>query len=170
MLLVVRSLIEFWPCGVLVFSGAVNEKILLTTLCDWWLWVLEEKVQIIYNFVLLTRFDDAHICRVFFIGCERMGFITVYRYNVFFCSGFSTEVVFNTTGSLPQTSLPPRLVQAGPSWVTLEWTRPNSCSAEEVVTYTLEMQDETKVLNSPLPPPSHNSPEPLCRSYGFLLS
>ncbi|KAL0156540.1 hypothetical protein M9458_047786, partial [Cirrhinus mrigala] len=58
--------------------------------------------------------------------------------------GFSTEVVFNTTGSLPQTSLPPRLVQAGPSWVTLEWTRPNSCSVEEVVTYTLEMQDETK--------------------------
>uniref|UniRef100_A0A672QI67 Fibronectin type III domain containing 3B n=1 Tax=Sinocyclocheilus grahami TaxID=75366 RepID=A0A672QI67_SINGR len=62
-------------------------------------------------------------------------------------SGLSTEVVFNTTGSLPQTSLPPRLAQAGPSWVRLEWTRPNSCSIEEVVTYTLEMQDETKGLD-----------------------
>lgn len=87
-----------------------------------------------------------------------MGFITVYRNLFFFCSGFSTEVVFYTTGSLPQISLPPRLVQAGSSWVTLEWTRPNSCSAEEVVTYTLEMQDETKVLNSSLPPASHNPP------------
>uniref|UniRef100_A0A671SMH1 Fibronectin type III domain-containing protein 3B-like n=1 Tax=Sinocyclocheilus anshuiensis TaxID=1608454 RepID=A0A671SMH1_9TELE len=77
-------------------------------------------------------------------------------------SGFSTEVVFYTTGSLPQTSLPPWLVQAGPSWVTLEWMRPNSCSTEEVVTYTLEMQDETKVLNSPLPP---HPIIPLCRSY-----
>uniref|UniRef100_A0A9J7Y7J1 Fibronectin type III domain containing 3B n=1 Tax=Cyprinus carpio carpio TaxID=630221 RepID=A0A9J7Y7J1_CYPCA len=85
-------------------------------------------------------------------------FITVRIHFFFFffsCSGFSTEVVFNTTGSLPQTSLPPRLAQAGPSWVTLEWTRPNSCSNEEVVTYTLEMQDETKVLNSALLPPSH---------------
>nr|XP_055037970.1 fibronectin type III domain-containing protein 3B isoform X2 [Misgurnus anguillicaudatus] len=61
-------------------------------------------------------------------------------------SGFSTEVVFYTSGSLPQTSLPPMLVLAGPSWVTLEWTRPNSCSPEEVVTYILEMQDENKGL------------------------
>ncbi len=144
-LLVVRSLIEFWPCGVLLFNGAVNEKLLLTTHCEWRLWVLGEKVQTIYIFVLLTRFDDTQICRIIFIGWERMGFITVYEYNVLFCSGFSTEVVFNTTGSLPQTSLPPRLVQACPFWVTLEWTRPNSCSTEDVVTYTLEMQDETKV-------------------------
>lgn len=33
--LVVCSLIEFWPCGVLVFNGAVNEKILLTTHYEW---------------------------------------------------------------------------------------------------------------------------------------
>lgn len=72
--------------------------------------------------------------------------------NLFHClrSGFSTEVVFYTTGSLPQTSLPPLLVLAGPSWVTLQWTRPNSCSPEEVVTYTLEMQDETKVFLIPI--------------------
>uniref|UniRef100_A0A8C1VWP9 Fibronectin type III domain containing 3Bb n=1 Tax=Cyprinus carpio TaxID=7962 RepID=A0A8C1VWP9_CYPCA len=109
-----------------------------------------EKVQKVYTFVLLTHFDDTQICFIIFL--------LLYEYIIilfFSCSGFSTEVVFNTTGSLPQTSLPPRLAQAGPSWVTLEWTRPNSCSNEEVVTYTLEMQDESKVLNSALLPPSH---------------
>uniref|UniRef100_A0A673MU79 Fibronectin type III domain-containing protein 3B-like n=1 Tax=Sinocyclocheilus rhinocerous TaxID=307959 RepID=A0A673MU79_9TELE len=99
--------------------------------------------------------------------CPAVGYtFRVAALNDIGTSGFSTEVVFYTTGSLPQTSLPPRLVQAGPSWVTLEWTRPNSCSTEEVVTYILEMQDETKVLNSPLPP---HPIIPLCRSYyGFL--
>ncbi|XP_073686685.1 fibronectin type III domain-containing protein 3B [Garra rufa] len=80
--------------------------------------------------------------------CPAVGYtFRVAALNDIGTSGFSTEVVFNTTGSLPQTSLPPRLVQAGPSWVMLEWTRPNSCSVEEVVTYTLEMQDETKGLD-----------------------
>uniref|UniRef100_A0A9J8AAW0 Fibronectin type III domain containing 3B n=1 Tax=Cyprinus carpio carpio TaxID=630221 RepID=A0A9J8AAW0_CYPCA len=99
------------------------------------------------------------IFREYYVGhqrhCKVMGLCPAVGYtfrvaalNDIGTSGFSTEVVFNTTGSLPQTSLPPRLAQAGPSWVTLEWTRPNSCSNEEVVTYTLEMQDETKVLNS----------------------
>ncbi|XP_051971307.1 fibronectin type III domain-containing protein 3B [Xyrauchen texanus] len=79
--------------------------------------------------------------------CPAVGYtFRVAALNDFGTSGFSTEVVFYTTGSLPQTSLPPRLVLAGPSWVTLEWTRPNSCSVEEVVTYTLEVQDETKGL------------------------
>uniref|UniRef100_A0A671QA92 Fibronectin type III domain-containing protein 3B-like n=1 Tax=Sinocyclocheilus anshuiensis TaxID=1608454 RepID=A0A671QA92_9TELE len=83
--------------------------------------------------------------------CPAVGYtFRVAALNDIGTGGFSTEVVFNTTGSLPQTSLPPRLAQAGPSWVRLEWTQPNSCSIEEVVTYTLEMQDETKVLNSPL--------------------
>uniref|UniRef100_A0A9J8B2R8 Fibronectin type III domain containing 3B n=1 Tax=Cyprinus carpio carpio TaxID=630221 RepID=A0A9J8B2R8_CYPCA len=106
------------------------------------------------------------IFREYYVGhqrhCKVMGLCPAVGYtfrvaalNDIGTSGFSTEVVFNTTGSLPQTSLPPRLAQAGPSWVTLEWTRPNSCSNEEVVTYTLEMQDETKVLNSALLPPSH---------------
>uniref|UniRef100_A0A673MY14 Fibronectin type III domain-containing protein 3B-like n=1 Tax=Sinocyclocheilus rhinocerous TaxID=307959 RepID=A0A673MY14_9TELE len=80
--------------------------------------------------------------------CPAVGYtFRVAALNDIGTSGFSTEVVFNTTGSLPQTSLPPRLAQAGPSWVRLEWTRPNSCSIEEVVTYTLEMQDETKGLD-----------------------
>uniref|UniRef100_A0A4W4GUK8 Fibronectin type-III domain-containing protein n=1 Tax=Electrophorus electricus TaxID=8005 RepID=A0A4W4GUK8_ELEEL len=59
-------------------------------------------------------------------------------------SRFSTEMVFHTTGSLPQMSVAPRLLRAGPSWLVLEWTRPSSCSPEEEPVYMLEMQDESK--------------------------
>ncbi|XP_022536906.2 fibronectin type III domain-containing protein 3B [Astyanax mexicanus] len=59
-------------------------------------------------------------------------------------SGFSPEVVFHTTGSLPQMPLAPRLLRAGTSWVALEWTRPSGCSPDEALTYTLEMQDDSK--------------------------
>ncbi|XDV47650.1 hypothetical protein PO909_017225 [Leuciscus waleckii] len=113
----------------------------------------------ITNYVL--EWDEGKknsIFREFYVGhqrhckvmrlCPAVGYtFRVAARNDIGTSGFSTEVVFYTTGSLPQISLPPRLVKAGPSWVTLEWTRPNSCSAEEVVTYTLEMQDETKGLD-----------------------
>lgn len=54
-------------------------------------------------------------------------------------------MVFHTTGSLPQMPLAPCLLQVGPSWAVLEWSRPSSCSPEEMLTYILEMQDENKV-------------------------
>ncbi|XP_051556139.1 fibronectin type III domain-containing protein 3B-like isoform X1 [Myxocyprinus asiaticus] len=57
-------------------------------------------------------------------------------------SGFSPEVVFYTTGSLPHLPHAPRLVRAGITWITLEWSRPDGCTAEETVTYTLEIQEE----------------------------
>uniref|UniRef100_A0A8C1TQ95 Fibronectin type III domain containing 3Ba n=1 Tax=Cyprinus carpio TaxID=7962 RepID=A0A8C1TQ95_CYPCA len=57
-------------------------------------------------------------------------------------SGFSPEVVFFTTGSLPHLPHAPRLVRAGITWITLEWSRPDGCTAEELVTYTLEIQEE----------------------------
>lgn len=57
-------------------------------------------------------------------------------------SGFSSEVVFCTTGSLPHLPHAPRLVRAGITWITLEWNRPDGCTAEETVTYTLEIQEE----------------------------
>ncbi|TRY84972.1 hypothetical protein DNTS_007661, partial [Danionella cerebrum] len=80
--------------------------------------------------------------------CPAVGYtFRVAALNDMGTSGFSTEVVFHTTGSVPQGSLPPRLLEAGPTWLKLEWTRPNSCSAEEVLTYTLEMQDESKGLD-----------------------
>uniref|UniRef100_A0A672PVT6 Fibronectin type III domain-containing protein 3B-like n=1 Tax=Sinocyclocheilus grahami TaxID=75366 RepID=A0A672PVT6_SINGR len=60
-------------------------------------------------------------------------------------SGFSPEVVFYTTGSLPHLPHAPRLVRAGITWITLEWSRPDGCTAEEPVTYTLEIQEENIV-------------------------
>ncbi|XP_056105094.1 fibronectin type III domain-containing protein 3B [Rhinichthys klamathensis goyatoka] len=120
------------------------------------LWTTAQKIT---NYVL--EWDEGKknsIFREYYVGhqrhckvmrlCPAVGYtFRVAALNDIGTSGFSTEVVFYTTGSLPQISLPPRLIKAGPSWVKLEWTRPNSCSAEEVVTYTLEMQDETKGLN-----------------------
>uniref|UniRef100_A0AAY4AKK4 Fibronectin type-III domain-containing protein n=1 Tax=Denticeps clupeoides TaxID=299321 RepID=A0AAY4AKK4_9TELE len=57
-------------------------------------------------------------------------------------SGFSPEVVFYTIGSLPHLPLPPRLVRAGITWIALEWSRPEGCTAEEHITYTLEILEE----------------------------
>ncbi|XP_066565011.1 fibronectin type III domain containing 3Ba isoform X2 [Amia ocellicauda] len=57
-------------------------------------------------------------------------------------SGFSPEFVFYTSGNIPQLPLAPRLVRAGITWITLEWTRPEGCTAEEIITYTLEIQEE----------------------------
>uniref|UniRef100_A0A672S6W4 Fibronectin type III domain-containing protein 3B-like n=1 Tax=Sinocyclocheilus grahami TaxID=75366 RepID=A0A672S6W4_SINGR len=62
-------------------------------------------------------------------------------------SGFSPEVVFYTTGSLPHLPHAPRLVRAGITWITLEWSRPDGCTAEEPVTYTLEIQEENIVCH-----------------------
>ncbi len=64
-----------------------------------------------------------------------------------FDSGFSPEVVFCTTGSLPHLPHAPRLVRAGITWITLEWSRPDGCTAEELVTYMLEIQEENIVCH-----------------------
>uniref|UniRef100_A0AAQ4RW49 Fibronectin type III domain containing 3Ba n=1 Tax=Gasterosteus aculeatus aculeatus TaxID=481459 RepID=A0AAQ4RW49_GASAC len=60
-------------------------------------------------------------------------------------SGFSTEVVFYTMGTLPALPLAPRLVRAGVSWVTLEWGRPEGSPSEEQLKYTLEIQEDNSV-------------------------
>uniref|UniRef100_A0A3Q3N2U4 Fibronectin type III domain containing 3Ba n=1 Tax=Labrus bergylta TaxID=56723 RepID=A0A3Q3N2U4_9LABR len=60
-------------------------------------------------------------------------------------SGFSTEVVFYTMGTLPALPLAPRLVRAGVSWVTLEWGRPEGSPSEEQLKYTLEIQEDHTV-------------------------
>ncbi|XP_043998425.1 fibronectin type III domain containing 3Ba isoform X1 [Gambusia affinis] len=57
-------------------------------------------------------------------------------------SGFSTEVVFYTTGTQPPLPLAPRLVRAGVSWVNLEWVRPEGSPTEEQLKYTLEIQED----------------------------
>ncbi|XP_012871611.1 PREDICTED: fibronectin type III domain-containing protein 3B [Dipodomys ordii] len=57
-------------------------------------------------------------------------------------SGYSQEVVCYTLGNIPQMPSAPRLVRAGVTWVTLQWNKPEGCSPEEVITYTLEIQEE----------------------------
>uniref|UniRef100_A0AAY4EYI2 Fibronectin type-III domain-containing protein n=1 Tax=Denticeps clupeoides TaxID=299321 RepID=A0AAY4EYI2_9TELE len=75
--------------------------------------------------------------------CPGMGYtFRVAALNDIGTSGFSPEVVFQTTGSHPQLPPAPRLVKVGSAWVTLEWTRPSGCSQEEPITYTLEGQEE----------------------------
>lgn len=66
------------------------------------------------------------------------------------CSGFSPEVVFYTTGTLPALPLAPRLVKAGVSWVTLEWGRPEGSASEEQLKYTLEIQEDNTVSTAHL--------------------
>ncbi|XP_043558530.1 fibronectin type III domain containing 3Ba isoform X1 [Chiloscyllium plagiosum] len=58
-------------------------------------------------------------------------------------SGFSQEVVCYTAGNVPQPPAAPRLVRAGVTWVTLQWNRPDGSSAEEHITYMLEMEEES---------------------------
>lgn len=50
-----------------------------------------------------------------------------------------------TLGNIPQMPSAPRLVRAGVTWVTLQWNKPEGCSPEEVVTYTLEIQEDENV-------------------------
>ncbi|XP_036902414.1 fibronectin type III domain-containing protein 3B isoform X5 [Sturnira hondurensis] len=57
-------------------------------------------------------------------------------------SGYSQEVVCYTLGNIPQMPSAPRLVRAGVTWVTLQWSKPEGCSPEEAVTYTLEIQED----------------------------
>ncbi|KAI3367541.1 hypothetical protein L3Q82_026389, partial [Scortum barcoo] len=63
-------------------------------------------------------------------------------------SGFSTEVVFYTMGTLPALPLAPRLVKAGVSWVALEWGRPEGSPSEEQLKYTLEIQEDNSLIAS----------------------
>lgn len=60
-------------------------------------------------------------------------------------SGYSQEVVCYTLGNIPQMPSAPRLVRAGVTWVTLQWNKPEGCSPEEAVTYTLEIQEDENV-------------------------
>uniref|UniRef100_A0A8C7EYN3 Fibronectin type-III domain-containing protein n=1 Tax=Oncorhynchus kisutch TaxID=8019 RepID=A0A8C7EYN3_ONCKI len=75
--------------------------------------------------------------------CPAVGYtFRVAAHNDIGTSGFSTEVVFYTTGTLPSCPLAPRLLRAGVSWVTLEWGRPEGSANEELITYTLEIQED----------------------------
>ncbi|XP_072914559.1 fibronectin type-III domain-containing protein 3A-like isoform X2 [Hemitrygon akajei] len=58
-------------------------------------------------------------------------------------SEFSETVRYYTVGSVPAAPASPRLIQAGVTWMSLEWSRPGGVSDDESVTYILEMEDES---------------------------
>ncbi|XP_045395625.1 fibronectin type III domain-containing protein 3B isoform X1 [Lemur catta] len=75
--------------------------------------------------------------------CPAMGYtFRLAARNDIGTSGYSQEVVCYTLGNIPQMPSAPRLVRAGITWVTLQWNKPEGCSPEEVVTYTLEIQED----------------------------
>ncbi|XP_075908491.1 LOW QUALITY PROTEIN: fibronectin type III domain-containing protein 3B-like [Petromyzon marinus] len=58
-------------------------------------------------------------------------------------SGFSEEVCFQTSGSAPPCPAPPRLLRASPSWLILQWARPqHDSSSDGALSYLLEMEEE----------------------------
>ncbi|KAM4664237.1 fibronectin type-III domain-containing protein 3A-like [Discoglossus pictus] len=74
-------------------------------------------------------------------------------------SSFSEPVIYYTAGSVPPTPLPPRLLQAGITWLSLEWSPPNDVSSDESLTYTLEMEEESSGYGFK---PKHNGEELTC--------
>uniref|UniRef100_A0A671PL55 Fibronectin type III domain-containing protein 3B-like n=1 Tax=Sinocyclocheilus anshuiensis TaxID=1608454 RepID=A0A671PL55_9TELE len=127
-----------------------------STLTLQWKFFCKVYAKHIYTFFLTDNQTTKNtIPGRFMASCVYMC-LCVYAYinvilNVFslvlFVSGFSPEVVFYTTGSLPHLPHAPRLVRAGITWITLEWSRPDGCTAEEPVTYTLEIQEENVVCH-----------------------
>ncbi|XP_054853994.1 fibronectin type-III domain-containing protein 3A [Eublepharis macularius] len=57
-------------------------------------------------------------------------------------SGFSEEVLYHTAGTAPATPSSPVLLEAGVTWLSLQWARPSGMPADEELTYILEMEDE----------------------------
>ncbi|KAJ8375745.1 hypothetical protein SKAU_G00063250 [Synaphobranchus kaupii] len=75
--------------------------------------------------------------------CPAMGYsFRLASRNSMGTSDFSTEVLFYTIGNLPHLPVAPRLVRAGVTWITLEWSRTDDCRVSDVITYTLEIQEE----------------------------
>ncbi|XP_053566114.1 fibronectin type III domain-containing protein 3B [Bombina bombina] len=64
-------------------------------------------------------------------------------------SDFSQEVIYYTSGTIPPTPCAPKLIRAGITWITLQWIKPDGCSPEELVTYTLEMQEDNDSVFQP---------------------
>ncbi|XP_012588349.1 PREDICTED: fibronectin type III domain-containing protein 3B isoform X2 [Condylura cristata] len=81
--------------------------------------------------------------------CPAMGYtFRLAARNDIGTSGYSQEVVCYTLGNIPQMPSAPRLVRAGVTWITLQWNKPEGCSPEEVVTYTLEIQEDENLTAS----------------------
>ncbi|KAM3931373.1 fibronectin type III domain-containing protein 3B isoform 1-T2 [Leptodactylus fuscus] len=64
-------------------------------------------------------------------------------------SEYSQEVVYYTSGNIPPTPAAPKLIRAGITWISLHWMRPEGCFPEEVISYTLEIQEDTDSVFQP---------------------
>ncbi|CAI9595451.1 unnamed protein product, partial [Staurois parvus] len=64
-------------------------------------------------------------------------------------SEYSQEVVYYTSGNIPQMPSTPKFIRAGITWITLHWMRPEGCFPEEVISYTLEIQEDTDSVFQP---------------------
>uniref|UniRef100_A0A452TV80 Fibronectin type III domain-containing protein 3B n=1 Tax=Ursus maritimus TaxID=29073 RepID=A0A452TV80_URSMA len=95
--------------------------------------------------------------------CPAMGYtFRLAARNDIGTSGYSQEVVCYTLGNIPQMPSAPRLVRAGVTWVTLQWNKPEGCSPEEVVTYTLEIQEDENVSSDNLFHPKYTGEDLTC--------
>uniref|UniRef100_A0ACB8GDX6 Fibronectin type-III domain-containing protein 3a n=2 Tax=Sphaerodactylus townsendi TaxID=933632 RepID=A0ACB8GDX6_9SAUR len=57
-------------------------------------------------------------------------------------SGFSEEVLYHTAGTAPGTPPSPVLLEAGSTWLSLQWAKPAGTPSDEELSYSLEMEDE----------------------------
>uniref|UniRef100_A0A669PUW2 Fibronectin type-III domain-containing protein n=1 Tax=Phasianus colchicus TaxID=9054 RepID=A0A669PUW2_PHACC len=57
-------------------------------------------------------------------------------------SGFSETVTYYTAGMVPPAPPPPVLVEAGVTWLALQWSPPSGVSSEDSLTYTLDVEEE----------------------------
>ncbi|NXN94793.1 FND3A protein, partial [Rhinopomastus cyanomelas] len=57
-------------------------------------------------------------------------------------SGFSEMVTYYTAGMVPPAPSPPVLVDAGVTWLSLKWSPPSGVSADDTLTYGLDMEEE----------------------------
>lgn len=61
------------------------------------------------------------------------------------CSEFSEPVDMLTSCSVPAPPKSPELLQAGVTWLRLQWNRPDSSPKEDDIGYVLEMEEEGSV-------------------------
>ncbi|XP_028570532.2 fibronectin type-III domain-containing protein 3A [Podarcis muralis] len=57
-------------------------------------------------------------------------------------SEFSETLVCYTLGIVPPPPLPPKLKEAGVTWLSLEWSPPAGVSTDDSLTYVLEMEED----------------------------
>ncbi|XP_075717735.1 fibronectin type III domain-containing protein 3B isoform X2 [Rhinoderma darwinii] len=82
--------------------------------------------------------------------CPAMGYtFRVAARNDIGKSEYSQEVVYYTSGNIPPTPAAPKLIRSGITWISLHWTRPEGCFPEEVISYTLEIQEDTDSVFQP---------------------